>query len=246
MNRDVRSSFVAVLLLISSAYAAKVGESAPDFQATASNGQVYKLSQYRGQFVVLEWHNNGCPYTRKHYESGNMQRLQRDWTRKGSQSFPPRRASKGMLPRNRKMTTSSRRRLRPRQHYWIRRVMWEGFTPPRPLLICLLLILKVCWSTTALSIAKRPRTKPISQLPRTTFPRHWRKQWETSQSASRPVVPMAVRSSTPTEGSGDGSGGSPLRSSTGTGLAVFFGDGFSGASSECATILSTIYWTLAR
>jgi peroxiredoxin len=83
MNGNVRSSFVAVLLLISSAYAAKVGESAPDFQATASNGQVYKLSQYRGQFVVLEWHNNGCPYTRKHYESGNMQRLQRDWTRKG-------------------------------------------------------------------------------------------------------------------------------------------------------------------
>jgi peroxiredoxin len=83
MNRNVRSCFVAVLLLISSAYAAKVGESAPDFQATASNGQVYKLSQYRGQFVVLEWHNNGCPYTRKHYESGNMQRLQRDWTRKG-------------------------------------------------------------------------------------------------------------------------------------------------------------------
>ena len=83
MNRNVRSSFVAMLLLISSAYAAKVGESAPDFQATASNGQVYKLSQYRGKFVVLEWHNNGCPYTRKHYESGNMQRLQRDWTRKG-------------------------------------------------------------------------------------------------------------------------------------------------------------------
>jgi len=83
MNRNVRSSFVALLLLISSGYAAKVGESAPDFQATASNGQVYKLSQYRGQFVVLEWHNNGCPYTRKHYESGNMQGLQRDWTRKG-------------------------------------------------------------------------------------------------------------------------------------------------------------------
>ena len=74
MNRNVRSSFVALLLLISSGYAAKVGESAPDFQATASNGQVYKLSQYRGQFVVLEWHNNGCPYTRKHYESGNMER----------------------------------------------------------------------------------------------------------------------------------------------------------------------------
>jgi hypothetical protein len=32
---------------------------------------------------VLEWTNNGCPYTRKHYESGNMQALQKEWTAKG-------------------------------------------------------------------------------------------------------------------------------------------------------------------
>jgi hypothetical protein len=32
---------------------------------------------------VLEWHNQGCPYTRKHYDSGNMQRLQKEWTSKG-------------------------------------------------------------------------------------------------------------------------------------------------------------------
>ena len=83
MNRNLSPFLFLVILLISSAYAVKVGESAPDFQATDSNGQVHKLSQYRGQFVVLEWHNNGCPYTRKHYESGNMQRLQREWTGKG-------------------------------------------------------------------------------------------------------------------------------------------------------------------
>jgi hypothetical protein len=33
--------------------------------------------------VVLEWHNQGCPYTDKHYQSGNMQRLQKEWTGKG-------------------------------------------------------------------------------------------------------------------------------------------------------------------
>jgi len=60
-----------------------VGDPAPDFQATDSKGQVHKLSEYRGKFVVLEWHNNGCPYTRKHYESGNMQRLQKEWTGRG-------------------------------------------------------------------------------------------------------------------------------------------------------------------
>jgi peroxiredoxin len=76
---------VALLLTCSiSAFAQqKVGDQAPEFQATDSNGQTHKLSEYRGKFVVLEWHNNGCPYTRKHYESGNMQRLQKQWAARG-------------------------------------------------------------------------------------------------------------------------------------------------------------------
>ena len=61
----------------------KVGGSAPDFQATDSNGKSESLDQYRGKYVVLEWHNQGCPYTRKHYTSGNMQALQKEWTAKG-------------------------------------------------------------------------------------------------------------------------------------------------------------------
>jgi hypothetical protein len=60
--------------------AAKVGETAPDFTATASNGKTFRLQDYRGKYVVLEWHNNGCPYVGKHYKSGNMQRLQKHWT----------------------------------------------------------------------------------------------------------------------------------------------------------------------
>ncbi len=76
-------SLVVTILFTCVAYAQKVGEPAPEFQATDSRGQVHKLSEYRGKFVVLEWHNNGCPYTRKHYESSNMQRLQREWTARG-------------------------------------------------------------------------------------------------------------------------------------------------------------------
>jgi peroxiredoxin len=67
--------------------APKVGDPAPDFTATASDGKTYHLADLRGKFVVLEWHNNGCPYTRKHYESGNMQRLQKEWTGKGVMWF---------------------------------------------------------------------------------------------------------------------------------------------------------------
>src|SRR5271156_6982417 len=66
-----------------SAWAAQVGVAAPDFTGTDSNGQSVTLSKDRGKFVVLEWHNQGCPYTRKHYESGNMEALQREWTAKG-------------------------------------------------------------------------------------------------------------------------------------------------------------------
>jgi hypothetical protein len=68
------------LLLIS---APKFGEVAPEFTGTASNGKHYRLMDHRGKYVVLEWHNNGCPYVRKQYDSGNMQRLQKQWTGQG-------------------------------------------------------------------------------------------------------------------------------------------------------------------
>jgi alkyl hydroperoxide reductase subunit AhpC len=73
----------AVALALSTAWAARVGDRAPDFTATDSNGKVHKLSEYSGKYVVLEWHNRGCPYTAKHYDSSNMQRLQHEWTARG-------------------------------------------------------------------------------------------------------------------------------------------------------------------
>jgi peroxiredoxin len=46
-------------------------------------GKTESLEQYRGKYVVLEWTNRDCPYTKKQYDSGNMQALQREWTGKG-------------------------------------------------------------------------------------------------------------------------------------------------------------------
>jgi peroxiredoxin len=78
------SAFIAVALLTTQLFAAaKVGDTAPAFSEAASDGKTYNLSSYQGKFVVLEWHNQGCPYTAKHYESGNMQKLQKEWTGKG-------------------------------------------------------------------------------------------------------------------------------------------------------------------
>lgn len=84
MNRMKAAVTVATLVLAwGSAFALKPGEQAPDFKGTDSNGKTQTLAQYRGKYVVLEWTNRDCPYTRKHYASGNMEALQKQWTAKG-------------------------------------------------------------------------------------------------------------------------------------------------------------------
>lgn len=56
---------------------------APDFTLTDIKGDALSLSDLRGQWVVLEWVNHGCPYVKKHYESDNMQQLQKKYTEEG-------------------------------------------------------------------------------------------------------------------------------------------------------------------
>ncbi len=65
------------------AAAAKVGEPAPGFTSAATTGSPVSLGSYKGKIVVLEWTNHDCPYVRKHYETGNMQSLQREATGQG-------------------------------------------------------------------------------------------------------------------------------------------------------------------
>jgi peroxiredoxin len=60
-----------------------VGTTAPDFSATDSKGKTQSVSQYKGKYVVLEWFNPDCPFVKKHYGSGNMQKLQEEFTAKG-------------------------------------------------------------------------------------------------------------------------------------------------------------------
>lgn len=74
---------LGVAMLSGSAWALKPGDAAPEFKGTDSNGKTETLTQYRGKYVVLEWANQGCPYDQKHYKSGNMERLQKEWTAKG-------------------------------------------------------------------------------------------------------------------------------------------------------------------
>jgi peroxiredoxin len=59
------------------------GQPAPEFTLQDSQGSPYELVRQKGKYVVLEWMNPDCPFVRKHYESGNMQNLQRTWRNKG-------------------------------------------------------------------------------------------------------------------------------------------------------------------
>lgn len=66
------------------AMAPKVGEPAPMFTAVDTRGTPHSLDTYRGKWVVLEWLNHSCPYTKKHYKNvddrpGNTQSMQRDY-----------------------------------------------------------------------------------------------------------------------------------------------------------------------
>lgn len=59
------------------------GSPAPDFSLSDTQGQVHRLSDYKGKYVVLEWTNHQCPFVVKHYRNGDMQALQQELTDQG-------------------------------------------------------------------------------------------------------------------------------------------------------------------
>ncbi len=63
--------------------AAEIGKVAPDFSLPDTNGKTHTLADFKGKFVVLEWYQPDCPFVGKHYHSGNMQSLQKEFTSKG-------------------------------------------------------------------------------------------------------------------------------------------------------------------
>lgn len=72
--------FVVFLLVTSNAVlAVNPGQPAPEFTLSDVSGKPVKLSDLKGKFVVLEWVNPECPYVQKHYDSANMQTLQKEF-----------------------------------------------------------------------------------------------------------------------------------------------------------------------
>lgn len=76
-------AFATVVALAAPALAApQVGQPAPAFRLTDSNGKARSLADFKGKTVVLEWTNAECPFVKKHY-AGNMQALQKSAAKDG-------------------------------------------------------------------------------------------------------------------------------------------------------------------
>ena len=73
-----RTLIAAAALVALGAHAAAVGQPAPDVMLRDAMGKTVRLSDFKGKHVVLEWTNPGCPFVRKHYDSGNMPATQKD------------------------------------------------------------------------------------------------------------------------------------------------------------------------
>lgn len=91
MTKLTRRCFPQVLLaaamLVGTALTAQaapeVNQPAPAFTAATASGKPVSLADYKGKVVVLEWTNHDCPFVKKHYGAGNMQKLQKDAAAKG-------------------------------------------------------------------------------------------------------------------------------------------------------------------
>lgn len=85
-RRAVILAATAVPFLPAAAFATAgpdVGQPAPLFTGTDSNGKTWSLADLKGKIVVLETTNHDCPYVRKHYNARNMQEQQREAAAKG-------------------------------------------------------------------------------------------------------------------------------------------------------------------
>ena len=81
--KKILLTFLALFAATSANAEVQIGKAAPDFSAASASGKTLKLSDYKGKIVVLEWTNPGCPFVKKFYGAGEMQKLQAAATQKG-------------------------------------------------------------------------------------------------------------------------------------------------------------------
>jgi peroxiredoxin len=83
MKKLLLSTAVILMTTTAAIAAPVVGDPAPVWTATDTNGVEHTLPDFLGKTVVMEWTNHDCPYVKKHYDSNNMQSLQKEATDAG-------------------------------------------------------------------------------------------------------------------------------------------------------------------
>ena len=53
---------------------------APTFVLMNQDSEMVDLASFKGKKVILEWTNHDCPFVKRHYDTDNMQELQREYT----------------------------------------------------------------------------------------------------------------------------------------------------------------------
>lgn len=80
--KNLLSIIIFTVLSLPCFASVNTGEAAPDFTLTDTYGKTHSLAEFKGKTVILEWTNHECPFVKKHYESNNMQQLQKKYTDK--------------------------------------------------------------------------------------------------------------------------------------------------------------------
>jgi peroxiredoxin len=73
---------LGAMICSATAWAVEPGDAAPAFTVKNVKGEEVSLDKQKGKVVVLEWVNYDCPFVKKHYGAGNMQKLQEKYTGK--------------------------------------------------------------------------------------------------------------------------------------------------------------------
>lgn len=84
-HKRIQTKLPCLLLIAMSVWCttAYASQKAPEFSLPDTAGKMQSLSDQKGKYVVLEWTNNDCPFVRKQYDSGNMQKLQERYVSRG-------------------------------------------------------------------------------------------------------------------------------------------------------------------
>lgn len=84
MIRSALALLMTAFLATTAAAEPVIGKPAPDFKAVdVLSGKPVALADLKGKTVVLEWNNFKCPFVRKFYSVGAMQKLQANTVKDG-------------------------------------------------------------------------------------------------------------------------------------------------------------------